>query len=283
MLRPHQWLKNLLLLVPALAAHRLDWPTWQAGGLAFVSFSLCASGGYVFNDLLDAAADRLHHRKRHRPIASGRVAAPVAVAIGSTLCGGGVMLAYFTLPVTFAAVIAIYLAATASYSLRLKREPVLDVMFLAGLYVIRVVGGGIAMRVPVSSWLLTFTLFVCLSLAFLKRYIEVHALRSSASASVPGRGYEPDDESWLQAAGLTSAYLSVLILAIYVNSDDVTVLYAYPERLLFLSPVLLFWSTRTWFYASRRLLHDDPLVALVLDPVTYALVTLCAVILVSAA
>ncbi len=283
LLRPHQWLKNLLLFVPAVAAHRLDLPTWQAGVLAFISLSLCASGGYVLNDVLDAAADRLHHRKRHRPIASGRVSRGTALAVGLLIVAGGLAIAIATLPVAFAGAIVIYLIATTAYSVRLKRKPVLDVMFLAGLYVVRVVAGGAATGVTVSSWLLAFTLFVCLSLAFLKRFIEVHAHGATGGGAVPGRGYAPSDASWLQTAGLTTAYLSVVILAIYANNDDVTVLYTHPERLLFLCPVLLYWSTRTWFNANRRHLHDDPLVAVASDPATYALLALSAAILVSAA
>lgn len=278
--RPHQWLKNLLLFVPAGAAHRFDGPTIETAMLAFLAFSLCASGGYVLNDLLDMRADRKHHRKRSRPFASGALRPSTGPLLVGLYWSVGFGLAALWLPAAFAGVIALYLASTAAYSLRLKREPVLDVMVLAGLYVIRVVAGGLAVAVPVSTWLLTFTLFVSLSLAFLKRYIEVDRPSEDAVGDpIPARGYFGEDVTWLRTAGITSAYLSTLVLAIYVNSADVARLYAHPERLLVLCPVLLYWATRTWLFAHRRTMHDDPVVAVSLDPATYVVAAASAAVM----
>jgi 4-hydroxybenzoate polyprenyltransferase len=282
-LRPHQWVKNLLLVVPPVAAHRFDAGTAGAVALAFVSLSLCASGGYVLNDLLDLSADRQHHRKRHRPFASGRLSIRAGVLMIAACWAAGLGIALTLLPPLFVALTIGYMLCTAAYSLWLKREPVLDVMFLAGLYVVRVIAGGAATEVPVSTWFLAFTLFVCLSLAFLKRFIEVHAQRvAGTDAPLPGRGYVAGDAPWLQSAGLTSAYLAVVVLAIYVNNADVTRLYAHPQRLLLVCPVLLFWATRSWLLAHRRKIHDDPVVAVAADPVTYVLGAIVAVIVFSA-
>ena len=282
-LRPHQWVKNLLLVVPAVAAHRLDPGTLTSLGLAFASFSLCASGGYILNDLVDLAADRQHHRKRHRPFASGRLTAQTGVLLIVLCWLTGFGLAAALLPPLFVAMAFGYLVCTTAYSLWLKREPVLDVMFLAGLYVMRVMAGGAAANVPVSTWFLAFTLFVCLSLAFLKRFIEVHAHRvAGTDTPMPGRGYLASDAQWLQSAGLTSAYLAVVVLAIYVNSADVTRLYTHPSRLLLVCPVLLFWATRWWLLAHRRRIHDDPVVAVAADPVTYVVGVIVAAVVLSA-
>jgi 4-hydroxybenzoate polyprenyltransferase len=271
-LRPHQWVKNLLVVIPPVAAHRLDSGTIVAVALACVSLSLCASGGYVLNDLLDLSADRQHHRKRHRPFASGRLSVGAGVLLIGVCWLAGFAIAIALLPRLFVALTLGYLVCTSAYSLWLKREPVLDVMFLAGLYVVRVIAGGAATDVPVSTWLLAFTLFVCLSLAFLKRFIEVHAQRVvGTDAPLPGRGYVSGDAPWLQSAGLTSAYLAVVVLAIYVNNADLARLYTHPQRLLLVCPVLLFWATRSWLLAHRRKIHDDPLVAVAVDPVTYVL------------
>lgn len=271
--RPHQWLKNLLLVVPAVGAHRIDLDTMVALGLSFISLSLAASGGYVLNDLLDLRADRRHARKRTRPFAAGSLSLPTGLAVVALAWLLGFGASALTLPTSFTALIGIYLAATAAYSLRLKKEPVLDVMFLAGLYVLRVVGGGLATGVPVSTWLLAFTLFICLSLAFLKRFIEVRA-RGDDKDVVLGRGYGADDAAWLQAAGLASAYLAAVVLALYVNNPDVMRLYSSPDRLLLLCPVMLYGATRVWLLAQRGRIHDDPLVALALDRVTYVLLTI---------
>lgn len=272
--RPHQWLKNLLVFIPAVAAHRFDLGTVTDVLFAFLALSFCASGGYVLNDLLDVSADRRHARKRHRPFASGRLSIGSGVWMVLAAWALGFGIAVTQLSPAFAAVAAGYLVATAAYSTVLKRLAVLDVMILAGLYVFRVMAGGVATNIEVSSWLLAFTLFVSLSLAFLKRFIEVRAVASTDATHVPGRGYRADDAMWLHSAGLSSAYLGVLVMALYANSDDVTRLYAHPERLLLACPVVLYWATRSWLLAHRGELHDDPVVAVASDPATYVVLLL---------
>jgi len=281
-LRPHQWLKNILILVPVLAAHTLNRETGITAALAFISFSLCASGGYVLNDLLDVTSDRLHSRKRNRPFASGRlpISTGVFLLLSTWIVGFGV--AAILLPPAFVVIVGIYLLTTAAYSIRLKREPVLDVMVLAGLYVIRVLAGGVAGGIPVSTWLLAFTLFVSLSLAFLKRFIEVSEHKAQGVVDVPGRGYRTDDAVWLHSAGLSSAFLASVVLAIYANNADIVRLYSHPDRLLLICPLLLYWATRTWLKAHRHELHDDPVVAVALDRVTYVIAAIAAAVVLSA-
>jgi len=271
-LRPHQWLKNLLVLVPALAAHRLDLESFLVAGAAFVTFSFAASGGYVLNDLHDLESDRLHPRKRHRPFASGALSRTTGVVLVALLWSISFGLAAAVLPNAFVLVIAVYLAATMAYSWRLKREPVLDVVILALLYVIRVLAGGVAGNIFLSNWLLAFTLFVSLSLAFLKRFIEVRDYKGSED--IPGRGYRGDDAAWLHSAGLSAAFVATVVLAIYANSDDSARLYRHPERLLLLCPLLLYWATRAWLRAHRGEMHDDPVVAVAFDPSTYVVVAI---------
>ena len=281
-LRPHQWLKNLLALVPAVAAHRIDWTTGRSVMLAFVGLSLCASGGYVVNDILDRNADRAHPRKRFRPIAAGRLSVPGAIALVILTWGAGIGISAATLPVEFVWTLLVYLVGTMAYSIRLKREPALDVVVLAGLYVLRIIAGGAAAAIPVSTWLLAFTLFVCLSLALMKRFTEVSDQTAPVDRPLSRRGYRGDDAQWLHSAGLATAYLSVVILAIYVNNPSVSLLYAHPDRLLLVCPLLLYWSTRTWLRAHRRSVHDDPVVQVALDPVTYVLLTICVFIVAAA-
>jgi 4-hydroxybenzoate polyprenyltransferase len=206
------------------------------------------------------------------------VATGVAIVAVCWVTGFGLAIAL--LPKLFALLAAGYVCATAMYSLSLKHEPVLDVMFLGGLYVVRVIAGGAATDVPVSTWLLTLTLFLSLHLAFLKRFIEVDAARdSSADTVLSRRGYIAGDAQWLQTAGLISAYVAVVVLAIYVNSPDDPGLYTHPERLLLVCPLMLWWATRSWLLAHRRRIHDDPLVAVAAAPSTYVLAALVGVII----
>jgi 4-hydroxybenzoate polyprenyltransferase len=281
-LRPHQCLKNLLLFIPAVAAHRIDWTTGRSVILAFVSLSLCASGGYVVNDLLDVEADRAHPRKRFRPLASGRLSIRSAIALVILTWSVGFGISVAMLPSEFVWTLAVYIVGTVAYSVWLKEEPSLDVVVLAGLYVLRIIAGGAATAIPVSTWLLAFTLFVCLSLALMKRFIEVQAQPTAVGHSVSRRGYRADDAQWLHSAGLAAAYLSVVILAIYVNNPSVSLLYAHSDRLLLLCPLLLYWSTRAWLRVHRRRIHDDPVLLVALDPVTYVLLTICVFIVAAA-
>ena len=268
-LRPYQWVKNLLVLVPAVAAHRLHEPqVLPIVALAFVAFSLAASGIYVANDVTDAPADRLHPRKRFRPIAAGELALSAGLVISGVCLAGALLLSIVAVSTAFAATVLVYIAAAVAYSTRLKREPVVDVFTLAGLYVVRVVAGGVATGIALSSWLLAFAMFLFLSLAFVKRYTELFLMKG---APLAGRGYMAGDDRWMPAIGISSGYMAVLVLALYMNAPEVSRLYGRPTVLWLLCPILLFWITRLWFRASREVVHDDPLIEALRDPLTWVL------------
>jgi 4-hydroxybenzoate polyprenyltransferase len=281
-LRPHQWVKNLLVFVPLVTSHRLfDAASLPPAFLAFLAFSLCASGVYVINDALDVEADRQHPRKKNRPFASGELPLSMAVVLVPLLLLSAFTLAVFALSGGFALVLLLYLATTTAYSIWLKREPVLDVILLSGLYTLRLLAGGVAVGISVSAWLLSFSLFLFLSLALMKRFSELQ-LVANGQGKVVRRGYRSDDMAWLQAAGFASAYLTVLVLALYINSDDVRVLYRRPEMLWGLCPLAMYWVTRLWFTAHRGRLNDDPIVAAATDPASYAVAVLGAFVLMAA-
>jgi 4-hydroxybenzoate polyprenyltransferase len=269
-LRAHQWVKNLLVFVPLLLAHRVFEPglLLRCAG-AFAAWSLCASGGYLFNDLLDAEADRRHPYKRRRPLAAGALGRRAAGWAALALVAAGLAPALLWLPVRFGLMLALYLALTVAYTALLKRLVIVDVLVLAGLYTLRVLAGGFAAGVEVSPWLLAFSMFLFLSLAFVKRYTE---LRTAANGDGPGRrGYTAEDTELLKSFGTAAGYLSVLVLAFYINqSREVTHLYRRPEALWLIGPCLLYWVTRVWLLAHRGRLHDDPVVFTVKDPASYA-------------
>ncbi len=272
-LRPHQWVKNALVFLPPLLAHSVQPALWLKALLAFVAFSLCASSVYVLNDLLDLHADRAHARKRHRPFASGELplgfglwAAPVLLALSVAVA--------WALSPAFGGVLGAYYSVTVGYSLWLKRVALLDVLILAGLYTVRIIAGGVAAQVVVSEWLLGFSLFLFTSLAFVKRYSEVHALRREGRDEAHGRGYRAQDLELLQSLGASAGYLAVLVLALYVSSQDVTRLYLHPERLWALVPLMLYWVSRVWLLAHRGQMHDDPIVFAIRDRQSYAVALL---------
>jgi 4-hydroxybenzoate polyprenyltransferase len=284
-LRAHQWIKNLLVFVPVLMAHRVtDAPALTAAALAFVAWCLAASGVYLVNDLLDLEADRRHPYKRRRPLASGSLSKSAAAVLVPALLLPGLALAFLLLPTLFGLALLLYLSMTTAYSLFLKRLPIVDVMVLAGLYTLRVLSGGIAAGVAVSPWLLAFSMFLFLSLAFVKRYTE---LRSAADDDAHGetsrRGYTREDMELLKSFGTASGYISVLVLALYINqSREVTLLYRTPAALWLIGPCLLYWVTRVWLLAARGRMHEDPVVFTVKDPVSYALGAVIAALIIIA-
>lgn len=263
---PHQWSKNALILLAPLGAHRLADPaTWRAAGLAFAAFSLVASGLYVANDLADLDADRAHPRKRHRPLASGRLGTAAARWLVPALLAGGLALGAL-LPPAFLPFLGGYAVATAAYSLALKRQPVTDVLVLAGLYTVRIYAGAAATGVPVSEWLASFSMFLFLSLALMKRAVELASLGQAPA----GRGYRPEDRLPVLALGAASGCVAVLVLALYLSSAEVRRLYATPGWLWALCPLVLHWIGRLWLAAGRGEMDDDPVVYALRDRASWA-------------
>lgn len=256
-LRLHQWSKNALLLLPLIGAHLWGDPHALALALiGFLAFSFGASSVYLLNDLLDLDADRQHPTKHRRPFASGRLPI-IAGLIASPLLLGAALALCACLNWRFAATFGVYYLVTGLYSWRLKQVPLLDVFVLAGLYGLRVQAGGVAVGAPVSQWLLLFSMFLFLSLAFVKRFTELDA--QSGSGVVQGRGYIKEDAPLVSIMGLTSGYLCVLVLALYVNHSSITELYRAPDVLWFACPLLLYWVSRIWLLTHRGMMHDDPI------------------------
>lgn len=281
-LRPHQWTKNALIFLPALLAHAAAREGTLVQALwGFAAFCLCASSVYILNDLLDLHADRAHHHKRSRPFASGALPLVVGLLFAPLLLAGAAGIA-LSVSREFAGVLGTYYAATLAYSFALKRVALLDVIVLAGLYTVRIIAGGVATGVPVSQWLLAFSMFIFLSLAFVKRYSEVDTMRKRGVAEAKGRGYRASDLEQLSSLGASAGFISVLVLALYVNSNDVTKLYAHPLRLLGMLPLFLYWISRVWLLAHRGQMHDDPIVFAIRDKVSYVIAALVALVVWSA-
>lgn len=268
-LRIHQWAKNLLLFVPLLASHRIfETQLLLSGLLAFIAFGACASSVYLLNDLLDLPDDRHHPTKCKRPLAAGTLPITHALFLVPGLLVAAFALALWQLPWQFAAVLAAYYLLTMAYSLWLKRVVMLDVVTLAMLYTMRVIAGAAAMTLVATAWILTFCMFIFLSLAFVKRYTELHSVRNNdLQDKAPGRDYYPADFELLASLGGASGYISVLVLALYINEAS-GALYHAPEWLWAACPLLLFWISRVWLLAHRGEMHDDPIVFALRDKVS---------------
>jgi len=280
-LRPHQWAKNALVLLPCLLANNVPvLPLLARGVVAAATFSLCASAGYVFNDLLDLEADRIHVSKAKRPFASGALPIIFGFPLFLALLAASFSLAAVFLPVAFSAMLFAYFVGTVSYSLYLKRLLMLDVLVLAALYTHRIVSGGIATSVPVSAWLLGFSMFLFTSLAFAKRFVELHAL--STNEKVKNRGYFRVDLPMVTGMGTASGYIAALVFMLYVESSAVRVQYREPSILWLVLPVLLFWLGRIWLLAGRGQMQEDPVKFALRDRQSLACVAIVALIAVAA-
>lgn len=265
-LRVHQWLKNLLIFLPVLAGHRLgDAEVLAASLLAFLAFNACASSVYLLNDLLDLPADRCHQTKRMRPFAAGTLPALQGVVMIPCLLLGALTVA-LTLPPLFFWILCLYWLTTTAYSFYLKRLLMLDVVVLAGLYTSRVIAGCAATGIPLSYWLLAFSMFLFLSLALVKRYTELISLRGECRDVIAsGRSYEVGDLDILSSLGGAAGYLSVLVAALYISGSEVSQLYRQPSLLWGVCPVLLYWISRMWILAHRGNMHEDPIIFAVKD------------------
>ncbi len=269
-LRPHQWLKNLLLFIPLLASHEFfNLGLLLNSMLAFVLFSMSASSGYLFNDLLDLDSDRHHPRKKNRPLASGKLSLSAGIISAPLLFLAALGISVWSLPVLFTVILALYFLLTLFYSQWLKQIMSIDTIVLATLYTLRILGGAFACHLIPSFWILAFSVFLFLSLAMVKRYAELFDNRSKGiSEKTRGRGYFPADLDIISNLGSASGYLSVMVLALYIQDDKTIRLYQTPEILWLACPVLLFWISRVWILAHRGEMHDDPVLFAVKDKIS---------------
>jgi 4-hydroxybenzoate polyprenyltransferase/phosphoserine phosphatase len=263
-LRPHQWCKNLLVFVPLLTAHALFQPAeWLKAFLIFLAFSATASGLYVLNDIADLQADRAHPRKRRRPFASGALPVQFGIGAAPVLVGAGLALAAVA---GGALLVMLYGIVSAAYSTSLKRMPLVDVFTLAGLYSLRLFGGGHVTGHEVSMWLLAFSSFLFLSLASVKRVGELLDVRA---ASVNRRAYSLDDTTMLEIFGVAASFSSSIVLALYVQSRGQLAVSALGHSLWAIVPLVLFWQCRIWLATARGYMTDDPIVYAARDWVSW--------------
>lgn len=260
-LRPHQWIKNVLVFVPLLTATGVDlFRGLRTCMWAFLAFCVIASSVYLVNDVIDAAADRAHPRKKRRPIASGALPMLPAVLLAAVLFGIGLTNSLAIGP-AFAGVVVMYLLVTWSYMIWLKRVPILDSIVLATLYTLRIIAGAAALSVVPSFWLMGFSVFFFMSLALGKRYAELLELEENGHGrSIPGRKYRPEDLATLLAQGNATGCAAVVVLALYVHSGIEPGQYRYPELLWVICLLLLYWISKFWLNAQRRELDEDPVI-----------------------
>lgn len=269
-LRIHQWVKNILVFVPLFTSHHLsDRSALQNVSILFFAFCACASVIYIINDLLDLSADRAHATKCLRPFACGDLSILQGAFLAVAFSVISIILAVY-LPPAAQFVLASYFILTSLYSVVLKRKLILDVLTLASLYTIRIFAGGVASHIRLSGWLITFSLFFFLSLAICKRSSELINLVRANRTRTSGRFYETTDLEPLNICGIASGMLACLIILLYSSSQQAQLLYATPQLLFLLCPLLFYWISRLWVLTFRGALKEDPILFAVRDRVSYA-------------
>ncbi|KAA0969346.1 UbiA family prenyltransferase [Aureimonas fodinaquatilis] len=277
-MRPHQWSKNALILLPILASH--EFGSLGAALAAMIAFSLTASSVYILNDLADLTSDRAHPRKRNRPFASGQLTASQGLTLAAVLILVALVVSVAFTPPAFLAVLAIYYVVTFAYSFWLKRKLLVDVVALAGLYTMRIIAGSAATGILLSPWLLAFAMFFFFSLAAIKRQAELVDQLSADKAVALGRGYFTSDLPVMRTMAVSAGQASVLVLALYISSPSVAALYATPEILWLVCPVLFYWLARMAVMTDRGFMNDDPIVFAMRDRISlYTGVLVVAIVL----
>ena len=268
-IRPYQWMKNLLVFVPLITAHQFSSSNLIRQTIfAFVAFNLVASSGYLINDLSDLNSDRSHPRKRARPLASGQLSILSGLILALILWMGGIFIA-LKIDYLFLVILFSYFVISLSYSLYLKKLVLYDVFILAFLYSIRVIAGGVVINVELSFWLIAFSTFMFLSLAFVKRYSELMQINIKENLINRGREYFPEDLHLLQVMGIVSGFSSIIVFSLYINTHEVAELYRHPKLLWALSFLFLFWISRIWLVTIRGKMTDDPIIFAVKDISSY--------------
>ena len=268
-IRVHQWVKNFLIFVPLITSHSFYSADLLMQAIAgFFAFSFVASGGYLVNDLSDLNSDRSHPTKRFRPLASGQISILTGSILAFILFAGGLFLAS-KLNTLFLCIVVFYFLASLSYSLYFKRFALYDVFILALLYSTRVIAGGMVTNIPLSFWLISFSTFLFLSLAFVKRYSELMKVTVQKDLKHRGREYYIEDISLLQTMAIVSGFLSIVVFSLYIDSSDVTRLYSKPKILWAISLLLLFWISRIWLITNRGKMNEDPIIFAIKDTTSY--------------
>jgi len=266
-LRVHQYAKNMLVFVPLIVGQRLGADDLARAALAFLAFSLCASSVYLLNDLIDIPADRAHPSKRRRPFAAGTLPLKSGVIATPLLLVAAIAAAY-AVSFAFLAVLTVYYVLTTAYSVSLKRKMIIDVVVLAMLYTVRVIGGAVAISVAPSEWLLGFSMFMFTSLALIKRYVELAVRLDSDLPDPSNRDYKIADLPIVAALAAAAGFNAVTVFALYATSPKVQTLYRHPQLLWLVCPLLMYWIARALMMAHRRLLDDDPIVFALKDRVS---------------
>lgn len=275
-LRVHQYVKNLLIFVPLILGFRqLSLAVLGQSMIVFAGFCCLASALYVFNDLMDLNVDRQHASKKNRPFADGTFSVGFGLFLIFVLSAVSVFIGIYYLNTQLQILFVSYAILSLLYSCYFKSMLLIDVSILATLYTLRIYAGMVLIRGDLAHWLLLFSMFFFLSLAFIKRYVELQQRKNLVpNTPIPGRAYLSSHTDLLAVFGISSGYLSILVFSLYINSDRAIQQYNCPSLLYITSPLLIYWLSRLWLIASEGRMCHDPILFALKDKVSYVILSL---------
>lgn len=276
-IRPHHWLKNILVFVPLVLSHQiLNIELLSLAAVTFISFSLCASSVYVLNDLIDLNNDRCHWRKRNRPFASGDLPLIIGFIIGPLFFLTGAIIALF-LPLGFQLIFLLYWFVNLLYSFYLKRLFIVDIFILSFLYNLRIIAGAESISIETTNWLLGFSFALFLGLAIVKRVAELHNAITRRKIGIEGRAYKQRHLKLLSSIGIFFSAIAVSIFAFYISAPETTELYDAPLILWAILPLLTYLLYRIWYNALNQKMNEDPIIFAATDLIGQLIVIICGV------
>ena len=282
-LRVHQWIKNSLIFLPLVASHQILSPTTYLYSLfGICAFSLITSTVYVINDLLDLENDRAHETKKKRPLASGDLSILLGLYLAFACFTSGAIIAYAISPL-FLILALVYILINLFYSAKAKKLIILDCILLAMMYTYRIFLGTIIASLEVSVWLISFSFFLFLSLAFIKRYAELFNLKKQSMEKTKGRAYQVNDMPVIIGMAIGAGFLSILVLDIYLNQDEIKEAFQSIWFAYFCLPTLLYWLARIFIKTARGNMNEDPVAYALKDKASLVIGTLFVVFFLSAA
>ena len=268
-IRLHQWAKNFIILVPPLASFKIsDYGIFKNSLMGFFSFSFLASSIYIMNDIIDLDQDRKHPTKKYRPIANGDLQILYGLLLIITFTAIGLSVAT-NLGDSFLVVVMLYIFLNIMYTSKIKKMIILDVITLMSFYNLRLIAGHVIDGIPLSTWLLSFSIFLFFSLGLVKRYADIKLMETRGVVSSLGRGYSIVDNNLIFSLGVSSGVIASFVLVLYTSSNQIQQYYSSPMILVSLAPLMLYWISRLWIFASRGIIKNDPVKFTLKDKHTY--------------
>lgn len=267
-IRPHQWVKNVLVFTPLLMSHNFDFNNLILSTKAFIIFSLIASSIYVINDIVDLKSDQNHPFKKYRPLAAKLITVnhcKILILILLAL----VTVLLLNVNKEFIMIIISYFILSNLYTFFFKKIIIIDLLILSLLYTSRILGGGYIADTSTSLSLLLFSVFFFTSLAAVKRLIELVNIIKFKKKKIHGREYTIKHKKMIYWIAILTGWISILVLIFHINSPVVIKQYSFPDILWIICFVMLFWISRIIYVSNKGQIKDDPIVYAISDKISY--------------